>query len=38
MVLEQQQRIKTNILVIGGGSAGLRAAITAIPKDVQVLL
>jgi succinate dehydrogenase/fumarate reductase flavoprotein subunit len=37
MVLKQQQRVKTDILVIGGG-AGLRATITAIPKGVRVLL
>ena len=38
MVLKKQQRINTEILVIGGGGAGLRAAIAATRKGSRVLL
>ena len=38
MVLQEQQRINTEVLVIGGGGAGLKAAITAARKSTRVLL
>jgi fumarate reductase (CoM/CoB) subunit A len=38
MILREQQRISTDILVIGGGGAGLRAAIAAAKKGSRVLL
>jgi len=33
-----EQRIKTDVLVVGGGCAGLRAAIAAKMKGVEVCL
>ena len=38
MILQEQQRINTEVLVIGGGGAGLRAAIAAARKGAKVLL
>ena len=38
MVLKETQKINTDILVIGGGGAGLRAAIAAVQKGARVLL
>ena len=38
MVLQEQQRIDTDVLIIGGGGAGLRAAIAAAQKGAKVLL
>jgi len=38
MVLQEQQRIDTDVLIIGGGGAGLRAAIAAAQKGTRVLL
>jgi fumarate reductase (CoM/CoB) subunit A len=38
MVIREQQRINTDVLIIGGGGAGLRAAIAAAQKGSRVLL
>ncbi|MFC1956746.1 FAD-binding protein [Chloroflexota bacterium] len=38
MILKKQQKINTEILVIGGGGAGLRAAIAGAQKGTRVLL
>lgn len=38
MVLEKQQKVNTEILVIGGGGAGLRAAIAGAREGSRVLL
>lgn len=38
MILQEQHRMNTEILVIGGGGAALRAAIAAARKDTRVLL
>jgi succinate dehydrogenase / fumarate reductase flavoprotein subunit len=38
MFLHERQAINTDVLVIGGGGAGLRAAIAAAQKGAKVLL
>lgn len=38
MILQEQQRIDSDVLIIGGGGAGLRAAIAASQKGTRVLL
>ena len=38
MKLESPETISTDVLIIGGGRAGLRAAIEAIEHNVDVMI